>query len=97
MLHLVSQPAALELLPQRIMAGDAVLLQRAALWAALAARAEAAGVNALIAKQVQVYVLQEWLTVNGVTAEQLAAKVQVIDYPGMVTLTERHAGNAAWN
>ncbi|MGD0959277.1 MAG: DsrH/TusB family sulfur metabolism protein [Methylomonas sp.] len=96
MLHLF----ALSSLPQecldRVGSGDDVLLQHGAFWAAFSGHRDNPKLHRLMARDIRVYVLQEWLTVNGLTDGQILAGVEIIDYSGLVGLTVKNSVIHTW-
>ena len=96
MLHFISQLTIAPQLAERIGAGDDVLLQQGAVWAAWAGHCDNA-VLVDILERAQIYVLQDLLTINGIPASQLLSGVQIIAYPGLVELTVKNPLIHTWS
>ena len=97
MLHLVSETRILNALSGRVASGDALVLQQTAVWAALAGGTEAELINKLLVQPVSCYVLRDMLIINGIAEPDLIQEIQVIDYAGLVQLTEQHATIQTWS
>lgn len=97
MLHLLTCPDVTDELVERIGAGDDVLLQQGSVWALLAGHAENVQLTALQNKACQLYVLTEWLQVNGIEPERMIKGVELIDYAGWVALTVKNPLIHTWN
>ena len=97
MLHILALPRLDSATVERIAAGDDVLLQRGTIWALLPGHQDHPQLTRLKAKNCQLYVLADWLAVNGLLAKVPAQPVQVIDYPGWVELTVSNEIIQTWN
>lgn len=96
MLHLISIPVLQQEIVDRIAAGDDVVLQQGAVWAAFNGHADNLKLLHLFSRQASVYVLQEMLTVNGIEPSQLIIGVNVIDYAGLVELSVKNPVIHTW-
>lgn len=96
MLHLVCQQALRQEVVDRIAAGDDVVLQQGSIWSVVIGHADNAKLSQLFALPAQVYVLREWLVVNGIDSSQMLSAVNCIDYPGLVELTVKNPVIHTW-
>ncbi|WP_150050680.1 MULTISPECIES: DsrH/TusB family sulfur metabolism protein [Methylomonas] len=96
MLHLLAQASLSDEVMLRVAAGDDVLLQGSAVWAAFRGHADNPKVLHLLGLTCRIYALQDWLTVNGIALDQLLTGVEAIDYGELVVLTEQNPVIATW-
>ncbi|MGR8931490.1 MAG: DsrH/TusB family sulfur metabolism protein [Gammaproteobacteria bacterium] len=96
MLHLVAENTLSQAVSERIVAGDDVILQTGAVWAAYAGHRDNTNLLALIAAGCHVYALQDVLSMSGIAESDLLAGVQAIDYPAFVELTEKNPVIQTW-
>lgn len=97
MLHQLALPAITDALVERITAKDAVLLQRASVWAVHQGHLDNLKIQCLQDKGCQIYVLQDTLHCFGIDPNQILAGIQLIDYPAWVALTVEHPVIMTWN
>lgn len=96
MLHLIAENALSLPVVERIAAGDDVVLQAGAVWAAFCGHQDNPQLSLLLSRPCGVYVLQDVLAACGMDAHRLMAGVVVIDYAGLVRLTEQHPVIQTW-
>jgi len=96
MLHLLVLPELLRQQIERIAPGDDVVLQQGAVWSAWLGHANNAQLSALLHQDSQVYVLSEFLLVNGIEHSQVMSGVNIINYSGLVDLTIKNPVIHTW-
>jgi len=96
MLHLISIAGLPQNFLDRMAAGDDVMLLQAAVWSAMTGHQDNAKIMRLLSRPSQVYVLQEWLTVNGIEKHLVFPEVRIINYAGLVELTVKNPVNYTW-
>ena len=97
MLHLIYLSNLGEEIIQRIGSGDDVVLQAGLVWTARQKHTDHHQLLQLLAKQCQVFILQEMLIANGIEVREILAGIKVIDYPELVRLTEKNPVIMTWN
>ena len=96
MLHLIAESALSQAVVGRIAAGDDVVLQAGAVWAAFAGHGDNSKLLELIGRGCHVYAMSDILSVSGIADEQLLEGVQAIDYPAFVELTVKNRVIQTW-
>lgn len=97
MLHIIASATLNQILVERIAVGSAVLLLDANVWALLPDHQDHVQIEALLEKSCQLYVLNDWLSVNGLANLPEQIGVTRIDYAGWVALTVEHSVIQTWN
>lgn len=95
MLHLISQSLITNAVLARIAVNDEVVFLDNAVLRLL----KAGDLNNVLSQPLeknQFYVLDEALTVRGITAEELILGIKIIDYTQLVTLTVKHPVIQSW-
>ncbi len=97
MLHLISQSSIDLSLLQRIDSGDDVVFLENAVFCLNKGSLLSAELKVLLKNNVFLYVLSDELNTRGVSVDELVAGVEVIDYSGLVKLTEKNKLVKSWN
>lgn len=97
MLHQLSAEVLTQSTIDRIGHSSDVLLQSGCLWAARKGHYGNQLVRAMLDRDCRIFVLQEWLEVNGIDTLMLMEGVRVIDYVGWVELTELNEQIVTWS
>lgn len=95
MLHLISQSPITNAVLERIVANDEVVFLDNAVLRLL----KIGDFNNTLSQYLetnQFYVLEEALTVRGITAEELILGIKIIDYTQLVALTVKHPVIQSW-
>ena len=96
MLHLIFQSAFDSALLQRIDNGDDVVFFENAIFRLNKVDALNGQLQALINNRVYLHVIEADLATRGLTAIELLAGVELIDYPALVALTEKNKVIRTW-
>ena len=96
MLHLISDSALFIAVVERIASGDDVILQAGAVWAAFDGHQDNPKINLLLAQASHVYALDDVLSMNGISPQQLLPGVKPIDYGAFVELTVKNPVIHTW-
>lgn len=96
MLHLIAEATLSQAVIERIAAGDDVVLQAGAVWAAFLGHRDNAQLKQLLLQGCDVYALSDVLSTHGISQERLLAGVQVIDYSTLVALTVKNPVIHTW-
>lgn len=97
MLHLIFQSALDSALLQRLDSGDDVVFFENAIFRLNKADTLNGELQALLKNRVSIHVIGADLTTRGLTVNELVAGVELIDYPALVTLTEKNKVIRTWN
>ena len=96
MLHLIAESSLPRAVVERIAAGDDVVLQAGAVWAAFLGHQDNSKLAQLLAGGCKVHALQDSLSMNGIDDRQLLPGVERIDYPALVELTVKNPVIHTW-
>lgn len=96
MLHLIAENSITPAVAGRIVAGDDVILQAGAVWAAFQGHRDNPLLRELLSRGCRIHALQDALSVSGILERQLLQGVKSIDYPAFVELTVTHAVIHTW-
>lgn len=96
MLHLVIEKTLSQAVVDRIAAGDDVILQGGAVWAAYSGHADNGKLQQLIKHGSSVFAMQDMLAVSGIAVKQLLPGVAAIDYAEFVELTVKNPQIQTW-
>ena len=97
MLHLIYQSPIDSSVIQRIESGDDVVFFENAVFRVNKAGLQNAELEQMLANNVHLYVLSDELVIRGVNVDELVLGIEVIDYSGLVTLTEKNKIIRTWN
>lgn len=97
MLHLISQSSVDLSLLQRIDSGDDVVFLENAVFRVNKGSLLSAELNILLKNNIFLYVLSDELDTRGLSIDDLLVGVEVLDYSGLVTLTEKNKLVKSWN
>lgn len=96
MLHLIAEAGLSQAVVDRIAAGDDVILQAGAVWAAFMGHQDNPRLVELIQRGCAVYALQDVVSMSGIADRQLIEGVKVIDYSAFVELTVKNSVIHTW-
>lgn len=96
MLHLIAENGLSRPVVDRIAAGDDVILQAGAVWAAFSGHQDNPKLEELLGRGCQVYAMQDVLAVGGITEQRLLQGIRVIDYPDFVELAVKNPVIQSW-
>ncbi len=97
MLHLVYQSPVEDSVIQRIESGDDVVFFENAIFRVNKKSLQSTELEQMLANNVHLYVLNDELVIRGVNTDELVLGIAVIDYPGLVALTEKNKIIRTWN
>lgn len=96
MLHLIFQSTFDDSLLQRIDSDDVVFLENS-IFRLINGSALTEKLQEMRQRNIQLYVLKSDLETRGIDASQLATDFIIIDYPGLVELTEKNKVIRTWS
>jgi len=97
MLHLIFQSTVDNALLQRIDSGDDVVFLENAVFRVIKQGLSSVELQPLLKNRVYLYVLDIELETRGINAEELVSGIEIIDYPGLVGLTEKNRVIRTWS
>ena len=97
MLHLIYQSPLETSIIQRIESGDDVVFFENAVFRVNNGCVQRTELEKMLANNVHLYVLSDELEIRGVKTDELALGIAVIDYSGLVALTEKNKTIRTWN
>ena len=97
MLHLIYQTALENAVIQRIESSDDVVFFENAVLRLNKTSQQRTELEQMLANNVHLYVLSDELEIRGVNTDELVSGIAVIDYSGLVTLTEKNKIIRTWN
>jgi len=97
MLHLIYQAALENAVIQRIESSDDVVFFENAVLRLNKTSQQRTELEQMLANNVHLYVLSDELEIRGVNTDELVSGIAVIDYSGLVTLTETNKIIRTWN
>ena len=97
MLHLIYQSPVEDSVIQRIESGDDVVFFENAVFRVNKKSLQSTELEQMLANNVHLYVLHDELVIRGVNTDELVLGIAVIDYSGLVTLTEKNKIIRTWN
>lgn len=97
MLHLIFQSSIDRALLQRIGSGDEVVFLENAIFRANKEGPLNSELQHMLNNRINFYVLDLELETRGITKEELVKGVEIIDYSGLVALTEKNKVIKSWN
>ena len=97
MLHLIFQSVLEQAVIQRIAYGDDVVFMENAVFRIYKDNVLSSELRKMLNNQINLYVLSEDIETRGISDNELLAGVKVIDYPGLVQLTENNKVIMTWN
>jgi sulfur relay protein TusB/DsrH len=97
MLHLIYQTPLENAVIQRIEIGDDVVFFETAVFRLNKAGLQSTELEQMLANNVHLYVLSDELAIRGVNTDELVSGITVIDYSGLVALTEKNEIIRTWN
>ena len=97
MLHLIYQSPFEHSVIQRIESGDDVVFFENAVFRINKGRLQNTELEQMLANNVHLYVLCDELAIRGVNTDELVLGIAVIDYSGLVALTEKNKIIRTWN
>ncbi len=96
MLHLIAENRLPQAIADRIAAGDDVMLQAGAIWAAFEGHEDSPRLNELMGRGCRIYALRDLLAAAGIGEDRLLQGVQAIDYAAFVELTVKNPVIQTW-
>jgi len=96
MLHLLTENSLSAEVSERIAAGDCLVLQGGAVWAAYLGHADNYKLLDLLANDCSIFAMHDLLAASGIAAQQLLPGITAIDYPELVALTVQHPLIHTW-
>ena len=97
MLHLIYQSPVEDSVIQRIESGDDVVFFENAVFRVNKKSLQSTELEQMLVNNVHLYVLSDELVIRGVNTDELVLGIAVIDYSGLVTLTEKNKIIRTWN
>ena len=97
MLHLIYQSPLESSVIQRIESGDDVVFFENAVFRVNKKSLQSTELEQMLANNVYLYVLHDELVIRGVNTDELVLGIAVIDYSGLVALTEKNKIIRTWN
>jgi tRNA 2-thiouridine synthesizing protein B len=97
MLHLIFQSTVDSALLQRIDSGDDVVFLENAVFRVIKQGLSSVELQSLLKNRVYLYVLDIELETRGINAAELVSGIEIIDYPGLVGLTEKNRVIRTWS
>jgi len=94
MLHLIFQSPIVSAVLDRIESGDDVVFLESAVFQLNCDGVFSRKINELLDENIFLYVLQEELETRGIEVNE---RVSIIDYPGLVELTEKNKVIKTWS
>lgn len=96
MLHLIFQSAIDKAVLQRIDNEDDVVFFENALFSVCQGGVLTDILGSMLKNNVHFFTIQDQLTVRGIVKSELVSGIQVIDYSGLVKLTEKNKTISTW-
>ena len=97
MLHLIFQSVLEQAVIQRFSSGDDVVFMENAVFRVYKDNVLSPELLKMLNNNISLYVLSEDIETRGISDNELLAGVKVIDYPGLVQLTENNKVIMTWN
>jgi tRNA 2-thiouridine synthesizing protein B len=97
MLHLIFQSTVDSALLQRIDSGGDVVFLENAVFRVIKQGLSSVELQSLLKNRVYLYVLDIELETRGINAAELVSGIEIIDYPGLVGLTEKNRVICTWS
>ena len=97
MLHLIFQSPIDSSVIQRIESGDDVVFFGNAVFRVNKSCLQRTELEQMLANNVHLYVLSDEIVIRGVNTDELVMGIAVIDYSGLVALTEKNKIIRTWN
>ena len=97
MLHLISQSFLDNSVLHRIDSGDDVVFLENAVFRVIEGNIWSPELHQLLKNNVHLYVLNNELETRGVVEEELVLGIEIIDYSGLVRLTEKNKVIKTWS
>ena len=97
MLHLIFQSTVDSALLQRIDSGDDVVFLENAVFRVIKQGLSSVELQSLVKDRIYLHVLDVELETRGIDKKELIAGIEVIDYTGLVRLTEKNKVVRTWN
>ena len=97
MLHLISQSFLDNSILHRIDNGDDVVFLESAVFRVNKESELSIELQQLLKNNVRLYVLSKELETRGIATDELVLGIEVIDYPGLVRLTEKNKVIQTWS
>lgn len=97
MLHLIFQSPIEDSVLQRIDSGDDVVFYENSIFQINKEGMLNTEIQQLLKRNVAIHVLREELETRGICVDELVTGIEVIDYPGLVHLTQKNKLVRTWN
>lgn len=97
MLHLIFQSVVEHAVLQRIASADDVVFMENAVFRVYKGNILAAELLKMLNNNIHLYVMNEEIETRGINQNELIPGVKVIDYSGLVELTQKNKVTMSWN